>query len=208
MEWLAAGLDELQTKYVHGESYSTVDKNVGTMMSISALIASEGGWKDKHTVGGIVRLVVQCSMMGGNWTGTDPQTGIATFRRLRFEQAETFEESWKTFTEYVAGKEVPAAPTDVAAKTGKAAKIEGIAIGDAESPTPKARAPSNEPVKGSPDGKGKGKSKDTGKEKRPQNTLKEVTAAVSYMWAQTHGFIFHFFEFFVLSICFASMCCP
>ena len=79
-------------------------------------------------------------MMGGNWVGTDPQTSIATFRRLRFEQAETFEESWKTFTEYVTGKEVAAADAAQSANHGTPAKGVGVASGASEPPTPKRRA--------------------------------------------------------------------
>ena len=123
MEWLDGNLTELSKKYFHERSYSKVDRNVGKMRSISQLVADEGSWKDKAALAGIVKLVVQCSLMDGSWTGVDPQTGRQLFRKLEFENSEQFEEKWKTFTEYVARSK--GSGTASAVETGIVAKPAG-----------------------------------------------------------------------------------
>ena len=108
VQWVKQEYTKFKEERVFKKSWRRIDATKGKYMSVSQLVADDGGWSDPEAVLGTQRLIEKAVAMGDPWIRIHPQTGRTLFLKLTYEFSELFEESWCTFRrELTAGSVVP-----------------------------------------------------------------------------------------------------
>ena len=74
VEWAQLKKSEMDDEHKLTTSWRKIDKTIGTPMNMGQLIINEGGWDDAAAIAGALRIAIMCTLMGGHWIGTDPQS--------------------------------------------------------------------------------------------------------------------------------------
>lgn len=97
LKWVEAQHKVFKDERSHKKSWSRIDTTHGNYVTVSKLVADEGGWDDREGVQGCIRLMKRCLAMGEPWTRVHPQTGRLLFLKLEYSWREEFLESWSEF---------------------------------------------------------------------------------------------------------------
>ena len=125
-EWAEGKYEELRKTRTYKESYCRVDVTQGSYLSLSRIIAKEGGANPTLAdVAAAHRHVAKCVVMAGPWVRYNPMAERIDFLYMEFKSQDTLERCWSRYEEH---------------HTGGALALEGTAVAASSDASPAAKA--------------------------------------------------------------------